>query len=453
MRGRVAFYFSIFFLLSNLLYLRFNQFEVKAPTGYPVHNLDTGFNYTSIQVAINANETLNGHTIFVEEGNYSEIVYVNKSVSLVGEDKHNTTIHGNSIGPIIWARADNISITGFTVHNSNPWEGSAIRLSSNCNIVHGNVIRDSAWGVSVLSSYNVISENTIKNSRWGIDLVGCTNNIVQSNYVSNSSVTSIGLGFADWNFICDNLIIKNDLGFRITESSNNTICRNDMADNGWESGGSAIYLYFFQSDNKFYQNSFRNNYVHVLINHAYSNIWENGLEGNYWSDYNGTDYNLDGIGDSNYVISSNNTDHYPLMGPFSSFNTSIGKHVNIISNSTINDLTYFNFNNTIKMHVSNMTNTQTHGFVRICIPHALMTEPYNITVNGVNPIYWNDGLHDNGTHRWIYFAYEHSTLEIIIVPEFPSLVILSLFMTITLLAAFVHRRRIYQSPQALADNW
>jgi hypothetical protein len=39
---------------------------------------------------------------------------------------------------------------------------------------------------------------------------------------------------------------------------------------------------------------------------------------------------------------------------------------------------------------------------------------YNVTINGAKPLYWNYALYDNGTHRWIYFAYEHSTKEIVI---------------------------------------
>jgi hypothetical protein len=45
----------------------------------------------------------------------------------------------------------------------------------------------------------------------------------------------------------------------------------------------------------------------------YPNFWDNGSEGNYWSNYNGTDANRDGIGDTPYIIEVNSTDRYPLM--------------------------------------------------------------------------------------------------------------------------------------------
>jgi hypothetical protein len=41
--------------------------------------------------------------------------------------------------------------------------------------------------------------------------------------------------------------------------------------------------------------------------------WDDGKEGNYWSDYNGADANGDGIGDSPYVFDVQNEDRYPLM--------------------------------------------------------------------------------------------------------------------------------------------
>ena len=39
-------------------------------------------------------------------------------------------------------------------------------------------------------------------------------------------------------------------------------------------------------------------------------------QGNYWNDYVGVDNNLDGVGDTPYLINANNIDRYPLMYPF-----------------------------------------------------------------------------------------------------------------------------------------
>ena len=94
------------------------------------------------------------------------------------------------------------------------------------------------------------------------------------------------------------------------------------------------------------------------------------------------------------------------------------------------------------MYVSNMTSNQTLGFCRVRIPHVLMNEtvPITVLVNGTEPHYWNYTLYDDGNNKWIYFEYEHSTLEIVITPEFPSLIILPLFMIATLLATLLYRK-------------
>lgn len=41
--------------------------------------------------------------------------------------------------------------------------------------------------------------------------------------------------------------------------------------------------------------------------------WDDGKEGNYWSNYNGSDVNGDGVGDTPYVFDVQNVDRYPLM--------------------------------------------------------------------------------------------------------------------------------------------
>src|SRR5205085_10852531 len=48
----------------------------------PVHNINTGLSYCTIQAAVSAAPTLNGHTITVDPGTYNEQVIVNKSLTI-----------------------------------------------------------------------------------------------------------------------------------------------------------------------------------------------------------------------------------------------------------------------------------------------------------------------------------------------------------------------------------
>jgi hypothetical protein len=77
-----------------------------------------------------------------------------------------------------------------------------------------------------------------------------------------------------------------------------------------------VYLYF-SNENTIFRNNFILNAQNARDNG--DNIWdgEYPFGGNYWDDYNGTDSNSDGIGDTPYNISGDsNQDHYPLMFPW-----------------------------------------------------------------------------------------------------------------------------------------
>jgi hypothetical protein len=57
------------------------------------------------------------------------------------------------------------------------------------------------------------------------------------------------------------------------------------------------------------------------------NIWDNGTEGNYWSDYNtrypnATETGSSGTGNTPYFMNENNIDRHPLMTPPEDSNTS-----------------------------------------------------------------------------------------------------------------------------------
>jgi len=115
----------------------------------------------------------------------------------------------------------------------------------------------------------------------------------------------------DYCNISDNSASNNYYGIYLNESSDNILTNNTASNNH---GG--IYLRDFSSNNTLYHNNLLNNTNHNAYDTG-TNHWDNGAEGNYYSDYNGTDSSDDGIGDTSYPISGGSSvDRYPLMEPW-----------------------------------------------------------------------------------------------------------------------------------------
>jgi len=354
-----------------------------------------------------------------------------------------------NINDSIVVERDNIIIdgAGYTLQGTVANFSKGIDLSNRNNVAIKNMkIKTFFFGIYLeLSSNNTLFGNTIVGNQYGMFLYSSSNfNTIHGNNITNyfGVWTGIGLSSSSNNTISGNYIKYNEYGITIYDSSDhNTISGNNITDSI-----RGINLYE-SSNNKFYHNNFLDNIKHVYIYpYVHANFWDNGVEGNYWSNYAGDDSDNNGVGDSVRPIDGNNTDHYPLMGMFHSFNTTLGKHVNVISNSTVDSFRYFESNSTIIMHVSNMTANQTHGFCRVSIPYEVMSEPSNVTIDGAYPTYWNYTLYDNGTHRWIYFEYEHTTREIVIIPEFPTWTSMLLIFMMLSVAIAIYQRRLPKTP-------
>ncbi|MBS7633197.1 right-handed parallel beta-helix repeat-containing protein [Candidatus Bathyarchaeota archaeon] len=337
----------------------------------------------------------------------------NKDVGIYTFNSSNTSVIGNTVtnnrDGLVMTSSLSSKVNNNTV-NSNTLRGVSLSSSSD-SIFEDNVIDGNYDGVyAYQSSKNVFSENEIKgNSEYGIWLDFSPNSTLSLNHITENNDVGIYVRFSSNSIVSDNTINNCNYGISLSGSSNNSIIGNLLANNS-----NGIDLAFSSTNNQIYHNNFVNNTQQASSTSAVA--WENGLEGNYWSDYSGSDADLDGIGDSPYVIDVGNDDDFPLMGMFNSFETPLGYRVNVISNSTID---YFNYsrlpsNVLITMHFSTMTPSQTAGLCRIAIPHFVMTEPYNITINGTQPNYVNYTIYDNETYRWIYFNYNHSTLVVLI---------------------------------------
>ena len=148
-----------------------------------------------------------------------------------------------------------------------------------------------------------------------IALVNCTRITVK-----NLDLTKNGQGILVAS-TTDSTIIKNNIknnihGIWLSGSSNNTINENNITENA----GNGIYLYY-SPNNTFYHNNFINNTNQVYNVGVSVNVWDNGIEGNYWSDYedrypSATELEGSGIWNTPYVVDGNNQDNYPLIPEF-----------------------------------------------------------------------------------------------------------------------------------------
>ncbi len=296
---------TVFFTISTRL--------ITVPTDYP-----------TIQAALD--KAVDGDTVLVKRGTYAENPVVNKSISLIGEDRDITEV---DVTTGLRIRSENVTVSGFTFKGKGGngiLSGTGISLeTSYCNIL-GNRIKDVTHGLVMFQSndsyiadnifesiglssaiqLNFANKNLIKNNTIGSCVEGIqiwqnsNNNTVSENTITSCQDTAINFQYSNDNTIIGNNISRSGLGTSIYGSNRNIISNNNYVYNVVQIGASETY------------------YLTFGYNRSINTIF-----GNYWSDYNGTDANGDGIGDSPYIIDTNNKDDYPLMKQSSTLNPSI----------------------------------------------------------------------------------------------------------------------------------
>jgi len=210
------------------------------------------------------------------------------------------------IGSDVTCRGTNASISENVVLNgmigsdsgwndkifSNNVTGSvAIGGTSTGELVYGNIVRNGGneyWaGISIASIGASVINNTVDNCSRGMSMDWGSDNTARGNFLTNNRLSGLKVTDGD-NFVFEeNYVSSNPVGVQ-TQAA------------------------FALSHNNFVNNDLQ---VEVLDDKMYFWHMDNGEEGNFWSNYRGTDADGDGIGDTPFNIFQNCSDRYPLMSP------------------------------------------------------------------------------------------------------------------------------------------
>jgi parallel beta-helix repeat protein len=322
-----------------------------------------------------------------------------------------TYIFTDDIHDSIVVERDNIVVdgAGYTVQGTG--SGKGIGLDFRCNITIKNIeIKAFDLGIGLYgSSNNTISGNNLTNNGCSIWIQKISNNNrILGNIITNNTDNGIVLLYSSNNTISGNDITNNDHGMYLCDSSRNTISGNIITNNRWD--GIQLYLSSF---NLLFANIITANKAGVRLLYFANNnrIYENSMTNNE-----------DGIGlwasSKNNVYGNNIADNYFGMR---------------FSDSSDNRIYHNNFvNNTKQLYNYNSKD--------------IWDDDYP---SGGN--YWSDyqkrypnaiEIDNSGIWDTPYVIDENNRDNYPIIPEFPSFLVLQLFMIATLLAVIVHRRKL-----------
>jgi parallel beta-helix repeat protein len=235
---------------------------------------------------VDASNNVNGKPIIYWVGQSNKTVPSNAAlvilVNCTNITVQNLNVTGEYVG-VLLAYTNNSTVTGNNVQGNN--EGIML-LSSSYNAIKGNQVISNEAGISLTQEILITFGTTPAATPEQVTFPSTCNIVSENTIKSNVNGVAVGGGYSD------------------VETSRDV------------------------SGNIFYENDFINNTSQVtppFLGSGQSaiaqNSWDNGIVGNYWSDYesrypNASELDSSGSWNTQYMIDADNIDHYPLMAPF-----------------------------------------------------------------------------------------------------------------------------------------
>jgi nitrous oxidase accessory protein len=301
-----------FYYMGYLSAIQINSDNVKI-TGLTINTLGgeisaTGDEIQIVSIVATTGISIDGSRTIISGNTLKGNINVNGNNNTIADNLFKADI----IAPSLHFVGSNNVIINNMLASANETSNIKLEIEGSNNVIANNLLR----GIAVRGDNNIIFKNCVKATPGGSGI-----------YLSHSSR----------NIICGNRITYAESltyeqeGVFISESHDNVVYANHI-----ESVFKGVYLGntdkepMITQNNTFYRNNFVNNKIQAWdTTSSTTNAFDNGKEGNYWSDYNGKDSNNDGIGDTlfrpTYVytydhivekITKCNPDNFPLMAPF-----------------------------------------------------------------------------------------------------------------------------------------